>query len=149
MQFQNKAIIHSTATDSLFIDIVQFDVYRKIRSKITLCLGAASTVGTSKHWQLGSYTVFLSKSQGLNISLHLEHTGMSSPVYFFPFTGLRDPSCSTHAHKSTSICKTLRQVAWAFGHLWLQTSSMLAVGILAWDIHTFVSHETEPSTLVL
>lgn len=34
MQFQNKAIIHSTAiTDSLFIDIVQFifDVYCKIR----------------------------------------------------------------------------------------------------------------------
>ncbi len=32
MQFQHKSIIHSTAiTDSLFIDIVQFDVYCKIR----------------------------------------------------------------------------------------------------------------------
>lgn len=119
MQFQNKAIIHCTAImDSLFIDIVQFifDVYRKIRlfglvHSINNSLRVLNYLlsGCSKYRReikgptiRVTYGVPVQKPRALSPIASLEHTGMRGkniPVHLFPFTGLRDPSSSTHAHK--------------------------------------------------
>lgn len=132
MQFQNKAIIHHTAImDCLFIYIVQFifDVYHKIRlygldhsiNNSLRVLNDLMSACSKYSRQIKEPTIRVTKwsscPKAKGISRAHRHEGKNIPVHLFPFTGLRDPSSSTHAHKSTSIFKTPRQVAWAFGHM--------------------------------